>query len=133
MNLLWGILPTRARLHKILPLPYASPDYHLCGPDSTPVPKTLQHALGDCAANQGLPSNLLRLLQIYQPGAEQCQLMTLDLELDPELELPMTWTVGSLLFSLWRHRTESRVNLAKTRSELEAKCRLLREGRSSIN
>ena len=55
-------------------------------------------------------------------------MLTLDLELDSSLELPITWTICSLLFSIWRQRTEGRVILAKTRAELEAKCRILREG-----
>ena len=41
----------------------------------------------------------------------------------------MTWVIGSLLLSIWRQRSEGRVNLAKTRAELEAKCRILREGK----
>ena len=79
----------------------------------------------------GLPSRLLRILQVYQPGAEQRHMLTLDLVLDSSLELPMTWVLGSLLFSICRQRTEGRVNLAKTRAELEAKCRFLREGKVS--
>ena len=55
--------------------------------------------------------------------------MTLDLELDANLEIPMSWTIGSLLFSIWRQRSEGRISLARTRAELEAKCRLLREGK----
>ena len=68
--------------------------------------------MGSCTANLGLPDRLLRLLQLYQPGARQRQILTLDLELDANLELPMTWT-----------------SLARTIAELEAKCRLLREGK----
>ena len=85
--------------------------------------------MGSCTANLGLPGRLLRLLQHYQPGAVQRQVLTLDLEIDKNLELPMTWTIGSLLFSIWRQRSEGRISLAKTRAELEAKCRLLREGK----
>ena len=59
------------------------------------------------------------------------QLLTLDLGLDSSLELPMTWNICSLLFSIWKQRTEGQVSLAKTRAELEAKCWLLREGKVS--
>ena len=123
------MLPTRARLHRILPRSYQSPDCNLC--DRASTPETMKHALGSCPANLGLPARLLELLRIYQPGAKHIQLLTLDLGLDSSLELPITWTICSLLFSIWRQRTEGRVSLAKTRAELEAKCRLLREGRVS--
>ena len=75
----------------------------------------------------GLPAKLLRTLQGYQPGAEQKSVLTLDLELEPSLELPFTWVIGSLLLSIWTQRENRRVDLARTRAELEAKCRLLRE------
>ena len=127
LSLLWGILPTRARLNRMMPLTNPSPNCLLCGPAI--VPETHQHALGPCEANQGLPDRLLRLLQIYQPGAEQQQLLTLDLSLDPSQELPITRTICSLLFSIWRQKGKGQVTMASTRSELEAKCRLLREGK----
>ena len=129
LSLLWGILLTRARLNRMLPLTNPSPTCVICAPER--VTETLQHTLSPCVANQGLPSRLLRLLQIYQPGGEQQELLTLDLGINPSLELPMTWAICSLLFSLWRQRDEGRVSVAKTRSELEAKCRLLRKGKMS--
>ena len=104
-----------------------SPDCTLCGLAATP--ETIEHAIGGCPANLGLPDCLLELLWTHQPGAEQVQLPTLDLNLDLILELPMPWIISSLLSSLWRQRTEGQVRLAKTRAELEAKCRLLREGK----
>ena len=129
LKMLWGIIPTRSRLHRIMSYLYPTPDCQLCGGDAAPPHKTLQRAMLDCQANQGLPGRLLKVLQVYQPGAEQRHVLTLDLSLDTSLELPMTWVIGSLLLSIWRQRSEGRVNLAKTRAELEAKCRILREGK----
>ena len=37
------------------------------------------------------------------------------------------WVIGSLLLSIWTQRENRRVDLVRTRAELEAKCRLLRE------
>ena len=127
LKVLWGIVPTRARLHRILPLAYQTPDCQLCGTPQDRSPETLAHALFSCEANLGLPAKLLRTLQGYQPGAEQNTVLTLDLELEPSLELPFTWAIGSLLLSIWTQRENRRVDLARTRAELEAKCRLLRE------
>ena len=87
----------------------------------------MDHALFTCEANQGLPAKLLTTLQGYQPGAEQRNVLTLDLEVEPSIELPFTWVIGSLLLSIWTQRESRRVDLARTRAELEAKCRLLRE------
>ena len=53
--------------------------------------------------------------------------LELDLEVEPSLELPIMWVIGSLLLSIWTQRESRGVHLAKTRAELEAKCRLLRE------
>ena len=88
LSLLWGILPTRSRLNKMMPRTNPSPNCLLCGPNL--APETIDHALGPCEANQGLPARLLGLLQLYQPGAEQQQLLTLDLGPNPSLELPIT-------------------------------------------
>ena len=118
-----------SKLNRIDPRDNPSPNCQLCSTDGGAVPETLDHSMGSCTANLGLPDRLLRLLQLYQPGARQRQILTLDLELDANLELPMTWTIGSLLFSIWRQRCEGRISLARTRAELEARCRLLREGK----
>ena len=112
-----------------MPLTNPSSNCLLCGPGL--VPETIDHALGPCEANQGLPARLLELLRLHQQGAEQRQFLTLDIGLDPSLELPITWTICSLLFSIWRQRGEGRINMARTRAELEDKCRLLREGKVS--
>ena len=127
LKILWGIVPTRARLHRILPLAYTSPNCLLCETPHGGTPETVLHALLCCEANLDLPARLLRILQRYQPGAEQRCLLTLDLDLEPSLELPFTWLIGTLLSSIWSQRESRRVDLRQTRAELEAKCRLLRE------
>ena len=75
------------------------------------------------------------MLRIHQPHMTYTKILTLDLEIEPTLEFPLTWITYSLLHSVWSQREEGRVCAAKTRAELEAKCQLLREGklRSLIN
>ena len=85
--------------------------------------ETLEHALGDCEANHGLPGRLLQVLQTYQPGATICTV------LEPSLELPMTWVIGTMLSSICSQREEGRASIEMTRAVLESKCRLLRECR----
>ena len=94
----------------------------LCGQDTG-------HSLYSFPGNLGLPWLLLTLLRIYILGLTVSQVLTLDLALDDTLELPLIWLAGSLLSSLWQQRQEGRVCAVRTRSELEARCRLLREGK----
>ena len=56
----------------------------------------------------------------------------MDLEVIPSLELPLVWLTGFLQFSIWQQRQNGRVCPAKTRSELEAVCRIMREGKSPL-
>ena len=56
--------------------------------------------------------------------------MTLDLELEQSLELPFTWMIGSCIHSIWTQRENRTVELIRTRAQLEARCRLLRESRA---
>ena len=51
LKILWGIVPTRARLHKILPLAYQTPYCQLCETAQTRTPETLDHALFNCEAD----------------------------------------------------------------------------------
>ena len=126
-KILWGILPTRVRLHRILPLAHLSPNCTMCETPAGGTPETALHALLSCEANRGLPQKLLQVLQRHQPGAQLQNLLTLDLAVEPSLELPFTWLTGTLLSSIWLQRENRRVDLRQTRAELEAKCRLLRE------
>ena len=91
LTLLWGILPTRARLHRILPRVEMLLFCNICNMLDTP--ETIEHALGSCPANLGLPARLLENLRVFQPGAVPSQMLTLDFEIEPTLEFPMTWTV----------------------------------------
>ena len=128
-KILWGILPTRERLNKILPLSYSNPLCQLCGDESQKHSESLIHALMQCKANKELPTLLLKTLQHQQPTLTFVNLITLDLDLDPTLELPLIWITCSMLFSIWTQREEGEVNVSKTRAFLEARCRLLREGK----
>ena len=68
LKLTWGILPSKARLAKILPKTYKSPTCQLCPPTATRVPETLERTLSNCTANNTLPQLLLTLLCSYTPN-----------------------------------------------------------------
>ena len=131
LKLMWGILPSKARLAKILPKTYNSPTCQLCHPTATRVPETLEHALFGCTANNTLPQLLLSLLCSYTPNVTPQRVLTLDLDIESHMELPLLWIIASVLSSIWAQRQEGRVCPAKTRAQLEAKCRLLREGKGA--
>ena len=96
------------------------------------VPETLEHAIFTCDGNKGVPELLLKLLKMYYPTVEYHQVLTLDLELEDSMELPLIWIVASLLFLLWQQRQEGKVCPVRIRAELEARCRLLREGKGGL-
>jgi hypothetical protein len=131
LKMLWGILPCRARLARILPRIEQSPDCRLCGqaPGERKEPESMEHALMACSGNKGLPESLLSLLKGYQPGLRGEQVLRLEIDVDATMELPLVWLASTLLCTLWRQRLQGRVCAARIRSELEARCRLLREGK----
>ena len=47
--------------------------------------------------------------------------------LEPDLELPVTWTIGSLLTSILDQRERGRVTIVKTRADMTSGHRLLRD------
>ena len=125
LKLTWGILPCKARVAKIIPR-HNDPSCRLCG-----APETVAHALLDCAGNKGAPQLLMSHLRNYSPDVEEKQVLTFDFEVDHHLELALTWLVGNFFLSLWNQRQSGTVCLFKIRAELEAKCRLLREGKGA--
>ena len=130
LQVLWTIIPTRDRLHQILPHIYASMDCTLCGTERQRVLETLLHALGTWEGNQGLPSCLLDLIRPHHPAITLHQVLKLDFPLDPSVELSVIWLTISTLLSIWKQRREGRAKLARTRAEVEANCRILRKGKT---
>ena len=125
LKMLWRIIPTQLRLPRFKPRLYPTRSGQLCNQGQRPIEETLEHALGECEANLGLPGRLPQVLQAHQPGA--CTEVTLDLELEPSLELPMTWVIGTVFHSIVSQHEEERVTIAKTRADVESKCRLGQE------
>ena len=60
----------------------------------------MEHAFFECPANYDLPDQLLTLLRRHQPGLNSKQVLTLNLELDPTMELSMVWISVIVLSSL---------------------------------
>ena len=101
----------------------------MCNNSIVRVPETLEHALLGCSGNNGIPNTLLTLFRSYVPDMTARQLLTLDLNLDSCMELPLVWILR--LSNIWDQRKEGRVCPIRTRADLEARCRLLREGKGA--
>ena len=127
--MLWGILPTKARLNRIIPTKHASPSCLHCGVAGHRLEEDLEHALITSEGNQGLPALLLQLLRTHSPGISHEQLLSLDLNVDKSMELPLTWIISNMFSLIWQQRREGIVRRAKTRAKLEARCSLLQEGK----
>ena len=81
----------------------------------------------DCKANQGTPSDLMALLRTYQPAITTRQVLALEIEVDPVMELPLIWITATSLSTIWSQRQEGLISRAKTRAELKAKCKFLEQ------
>ena len=132
LKMLWGILPCKARISRIIPK--VTPECQLCNlsADALKVSESLEHAIFICEGNKGVPELLIKLLKLYIPSVEHLQVLTLDLELEEPMELPLIWIVATVLFLLWQQRQDGKVCPVKIRAELEARCRLLREGKGAF-
>ena len=124
-KLLHQLLPTGERVAKILPS--SSP---LCSQCIHKEVETLHHALFACAANLGLSYLLLQALKEFDPLITPHKVLTLNFELNSELQLPITWSIATFLSSLWSARADTKkVSIYAVRSEVEAACRILRESK----
>ena len=129
LKMMWGILPTRERLHRILPKTYLTNASPLCSQVDREHREYVGHALMDCEANQGTPADLMALLRTYQPAITTTQVLALDLEVDPAMELPLVWIIATSLFTIWNQRQEGSVSNAKSRAELKARCKFLEQSK----
>ena len=127
LKMMWGILPTRERLHKIMPKLYLTNACPLCNQAGGDQREDTGHALMDCEANQGTPSDLMALLRTYQPAITTRQVLALEIEVDPVMELPLIWITATSLSTIWSQRQEGLISRAKTRAELKAKCKFLEQ------
>ena len=124
---MWGILPTRERLHRILPRIYLTNFCPLCSQADHELREDAVHALMDCEANQGSPAVLMALLRTYQPGITTSQVLALDIEVDPAMELLLIWIIATSLFLIWTQRQEGAISNAKFMAELKARCKFLEQ------
>ena len=81
----------------------------------------------NCEANQGSTTLLMTLLRTYQPAITTAQVLALEIEVDPAMELPLIWIIATSLLLVWTHRQEDAMSNAKFRAELKARCKFLKQ------
>ena len=125
-KLMHRLLVTRERLHRTNSA--ASPRCKSLGCQAQV--ENLEHALFQCPANKNVGKGVLHILCEHHPHITAEAALRLDLVIQPDQELPVTWLLAATLLSVWNQRQSTqKVQPYLVRAELEAKVNLLRQTR----
>ena len=69
----------------------------------------------------------MTLRRLYQPGITATQVLALNLEVDSSMELPLVWIISTSLFSIWDQGQVGSFSDARTRAELLARFKVLKQ------
>ena len=126
-KLVHRLLVTRERLHRTNSA--ASPNCRSLGCQAQPV-ENLEHAFFLCPANKNVGKAVPHMLCEQHPHITAEAALSLDLVIQPDQELPLTWALTASLLSIWNQRQSSqKVQPYLVRAELEAKVNLLKQTR----
>ena len=124
-KMLHNILPTEARLARILPNQNQNCKY--C---PTPTTADLLHCFFYCVRTTLVGKWLLSWMLKQDPSVSAASLLKLEFQVEESREMPVVWLIAQTLLYMWGVRTNGNaVELSKTRSVLESKINLLRETR----
>ena len=127
-KLLHSLLPTLNRVNRINPK--TSP---ICQHCNNNLIEDLSHAFFGCSFNRDVAQNLIDILSNYQPNLTISKILTIDFEVEENLELPMVWTTSNFLSIIWDYRKDKRkCDLIRARADLEAKVSLLRKTKFKV-
>ena len=120
-QMLHDILPTRERLS----MPdISSPTCDLCTMEAE---DNIQHALLQCSFNSA-NSLILRTIQTILPNAQPSQVVLLQLPVEEDLRLPITFLISSCLSQVWQSRKLKKPGpLTSIRANSEAGVQILRK------
>ena len=89
----------------------------------------IQHALLQCSFNSA-NSLILRTIQTILPNAQPSQVVLLQLPVEEDLRLPITFLISSCLSQVWQSRKLKKPSpLTSIRANLEAGVQILRKSR----
>ena len=86
-KLLHRILPTAERVAKILR------NHPICAKCRVGVPESIEHAMFDCPENHGAGTVLLKGLQKIIPNLTPIKIITLDYDVEEDLQFPIVWSM----------------------------------------
>ena len=105
--------------------------YILCNITGKRVSETLEHSQFSCTGNKETPVLLIKVLKSYDLEVTPSKVLTLDVNLESHMEIPLVGIIATTLSTIWTQRQKGSVCAAKTRAQLKARCRMLREGNST--
>ena len=74
----------------------------------------------------------MNIISLSQPIPNMSKVLTLNFEMEDQMEFPLVWLTSNFLKKIWDLRKEKkRCDLFRVRADLEAKVSLLRESRFS--
>ena len=114
------------RLHRILSTTYLTSLCPLCNQEGRELKEDAVHALLECEANQESPTILMPLLRTHQSGITAIQVLALEIEVAPAVELPLMWINATSLYLIWTQRQEGTIPQTKFRAELRARSKYLK-------
>ena len=125
-RMIHDLLPTRERLYRLSMPDITSPICDLC---SMAAEDNTQHALLQCPFNTA-SSFLLRAIQNVLPHAQPNHLLHLQLHVEQDLRLTITFLISSTLSQIWQARKlKKSISLTSIRANLEAGVQILRKSR----
>ena len=125
-KMIHDLLPTRERLFRLHMPDIANASCDLCTLD---VEDNLHHALLQCPFNTA--SNfILSAIHTILPNTQPIQLVLLQLDVEPDLKLPVSFLISSVLSQVWESRKMKKSrSLTSIRANLEAGVQILRKSR----
>ena len=124
-KMLHNILPTEARLGRILP--NQSQNCKFC---STPAKADLLHCFFYCEKTKLVGRWLLSWMSKQDSGVSAAGLLKLEFQVEESREMPVVWLIAQTLLYMWGVRANGNtVDLNTTRSVLEGRINLLRDTR----
>ena len=124
-KLLHNLLPTEARLARILP--NHTENCKLC---PNPVIADQAHCIFQCVSTREVGSWLLAIVRHHDPTVSIDKLLKLEFLCEESAEMPLVWIAAQTLLYMWGVRASGKiVSLMMTRAVLESKISLLRETR----
>ena len=110
--MVWGILPCLARLSRFLPK--VSLFCQLCSTTGNRV-----YFLFSCTGNKETPVLLIKVLKSYDLEVTPSKVLTLDVNLESHMEIPLVGIIATPLSTIWTQRQKGRVCAAKTGAQLQ--------------